>query len=230
MTKHAINAFLATSVYICQRDRLPLPSCRCGRQGGRRGLKTESRIGPGAYLSPERHSPADARPRHCVPERDRRRETPRNPPALLGEVEQRSAQAMAHSEAASAVSRSFPMRVAVWGLTTSRVPIRCVVRRRSNCANWLVAHGAQVCVHDPAITELPKELGLKLTLADDPIAPLTARRRLSFPPPGQTTKALWPTPSSRQRRDHHFGRGPFLGQPRHGWPVEIHSGGNARVN
>ena len=67
MTKHALNAFLATSVaFINELARL------CERSGAdaqevERGLKSDARIGPSAYLSPgRRRSPAARWPATCA--------------------------------------------------------------------------------------------------------------------------------------------------------------------
>jgi UDPglucose 6-dehydrogenase len=52
MTKHAINAFLATSVTFINELATLCESVGADAKQVERGLKTEQRIGPGAYLSP----------------------------------------------------------------------------------------------------------------------------------------------------------------------------------
>ncbi len=52
MTKHAINAFLATSVTFINEIATLCEAVGADAEEVERGLKTDMRIGPGAYLSP----------------------------------------------------------------------------------------------------------------------------------------------------------------------------------
>ena len=52
MTKHAINAFLATSVVFMNEIASICENVGADAKEVERGLKSEARIGPGAYLSP----------------------------------------------------------------------------------------------------------------------------------------------------------------------------------
>ncbi len=52
MTKHAINAFLATSVTFINELAAFCEQSGADAKEVERGLKTETRIGPRAYLSP----------------------------------------------------------------------------------------------------------------------------------------------------------------------------------
>ena len=52
MTKHAVNAFLATSVVFINELAAACEATGADAKEVERGLKTESRIGPGAYLGP----------------------------------------------------------------------------------------------------------------------------------------------------------------------------------
>ena len=52
MTKHAINAFLATSVTFANEIASICELVGADAKEVERGLKTEARIGPKAYLSP----------------------------------------------------------------------------------------------------------------------------------------------------------------------------------
>lgn len=52
MTKHAINAFLATSITFINEIAVACEAVGADAKEVERGLKTDSRIGPGAYLSP----------------------------------------------------------------------------------------------------------------------------------------------------------------------------------
>ncbi len=52
MTKHAINAFLATSVVFANEIAAICEMVGADAKEVERGLKSEQRIGPKAYLSP----------------------------------------------------------------------------------------------------------------------------------------------------------------------------------
>ncbi|GIS84915.1 MAG: hypothetical protein CM1200mP16_12150 [Nitrospina sp.] len=52
MTKHAINAFLAMSVTFANEIASICEMYGADAKEVERGFKTETRIGPGAYLSP----------------------------------------------------------------------------------------------------------------------------------------------------------------------------------
>ena len=52
MTKHAVNAFLATSVVFINEIAAACEATGADAKEVERGLKSESRIGPGAYLGP----------------------------------------------------------------------------------------------------------------------------------------------------------------------------------
>lgn len=171
MTKHAINAFLATSVAFINEI-----AALCERVGAdakevERGLRSESRIGPRAYLGPGAAFAGGTLARdllflsglarrHGLPSRlidgvrasnDRHREWPRRRLAeMLGPLRDR--------------------RIAVWGLTykagTSTL-------RRSDAlglCRWLVEQGARVAAHDPSLAARPDELPGGAEWAADPLA------------------------------------------------------------
>ena len=52
MTKHALNAFLATSVTFINEVAALCEQVGADASEVERGLKSDARIGPGAYLSP----------------------------------------------------------------------------------------------------------------------------------------------------------------------------------
>ena len=62
MTKHAINAFLATSIAFANEIASICELVGADAKEVERGLKSESRIGPKAYLSPARRLPAERWP------------------------------------------------------------------------------------------------------------------------------------------------------------------------
>jgi UDPglucose 6-dehydrogenase len=170
MTKHALNAFLAMSVTFI--NEIAALCEQVGADAGEveRGLKSEARIGPKAYLSPGGAFAGGTLARdvmflsalgaeHGVPatllsavraSNDAHREWPqRRLAALLGGVEGK--------------------RIAVWGLTYK--PGTDTLRRSAavELCRWVHEHGGTAVAHDPAIATLPGELSETLTLTRDPL-------------------------------------------------------------
>lgn len=170
MTKHAVNAFLGMSVaFANELARL------CERVGAdarevERGLKTEGRIGPRAYLSP---GPAFA---GGTLARDLRflagfgKDLGVSTPLLAG--------VLASNEAHTGWLRDRIARLlagierpvaAVLGLTYK--PGTDTLRRSASVelCRWLHGLGVRVQAHDPAVAALPAELGEEIALC--PTAP-----------------------------------------------------------
>jgi UDPglucose 6-dehydrogenase len=157
MTKHAINAFLATSVTWANEIAVLCEMVGADAKEVERGLKTESRIGARAYVSPG---------------------GPFAGGTLARDVAYLSLQAQAHGISTpllASVSRSNDehklwarrqllnrinsltgARVALWGLTYK--PGTSTLRRSwaVELCDWLLAQGAFVSVYDPAARELPE--------------------------------------------------------------------------
>ena len=60
----------------------------------------------------------------------------------------------------------------MWGLTYK--PQTDTLRRSLaiELCHWLIGQGAEVCVHDPVVKQLPKELSTAVRMSNDPIAAL----------------------------------------------------------
>jgi UDPglucose 6-dehydrogenase len=173
MTKHALNAFLATSVtFINELARL-CEAVGADAKEVERGLKTEGRIGPRAYLSPGSAFAGGtlARDVRFLIDRGRslRLETPLLGGVLAsnevhkGWVRERVAQSLAGIE--------NPV-VAVLGLTYK--PGTSTLRRSSavELCRWLHDLGVRVRGHDPAVYTLPPELHPVMELAEGPLEAL----------------------------------------------------------
>ncbi len=165
MTKHAINAFLAVSVTFANEIAVLCECVGADAKEVERGLKSEARIGPKAYLSPggpfaggtlardiaslsqigvEQHQllhllPA-VRASNDAHKGWVRRKLQTHLPTLVGK------------------------RIAVWGLTYK--PGTNTLRRSSSVetCEWLISQGAMVVAHDPAVRELPAVLFGKMEL------------------------------------------------------------------
>lgn len=173
MTKHAINAFLATSVAFANEIASICELVGADAKEVERGLKSESRIGPKAYLSPGAAFAGGTLARDIAFLNHvggwNRLVTP-----LLSSVRP------SNDEHKLWIKRKlqslFPdlprIKVAMWGLTYK--PGTDTLRRSLavELCNWLITQGMEVCVHDPAVKQLPREWNARVTRSDDPVAAL----------------------------------------------------------
>jgi UDPglucose 6-dehydrogenase len=155
MTKHALNAFLATSVAFINEIASICEQVGADAKEVERGLKTEPRIGPKAYLGPGGAFAGGTLARDIVflAALGREHDVPTN---LISGVK---ASNDAHRGWASRRLRDFigdlaGVRVAVWGLTYK--PGTDTLRRSSaiELCRWLVAQKAIVAAHDPAVKSI----------------------------------------------------------------------------
>ena len=157
MTKHALNAFLATSVTFINEIAAICEQVGADAKEVERGLKSESRIGAKAYLGPggafaggtlardiaflAKIGQEHGLPMHLFPAIRASNDAHKNWPRrrltqLLGGLRQKT--------------------IAVWGLTYK--PGTDTLRRSSamELCQWLIEQGAQVQAHDPLIQQLPE--------------------------------------------------------------------------
>jgi UDPglucose 6-dehydrogenase len=159
MTKHALNAFLATSVAFM--NEVAALCERVGADAGdvERGLRTESRIGPRAYLSPGVPFSGGTLARDI---------------AFLGALGSSINQPAVVISAVQASNNLHKQwfrrrlqeilgelagrRIAIWGLTYK--PGTDTLRRSLavELCVWLAQQGSLVQIHDPAVKRLPDEL------------------------------------------------------------------------
>lgn len=171
MTKHAINAFLATSVTFANEIASICELVGADAKQVERGLKTENRIGPKAYLSPGGAFSGGTLARDIIflnrVAAEKRLVIP-----LLASVKH------SNDEHKHWVKRKlqafFPdlasITVAVWGLTYK--PGTDTLRRSMavELCEWLVQQGVNVRVHDPVVKELPDQLFGRIHRYEDPLS------------------------------------------------------------
>lgn len=157
MTKHAINAFLATSVTFANEIASICEIVGADAKEVERGLKSEMRIGPKAYLSPGGPFAGGTLARDIeflgAASRAARLITP-----LLSSVR------ASNNEHKNWTRRKLlekfgnlkDVTIAVWGLTYK--PYTDTLRRSLavELCDWLIAQGAIVHVHDPVVQRLPE--------------------------------------------------------------------------
>ena len=160
MTKHALNAFLATSVtFINEVARI------CERVGAdarevERGLKTDIRIGSRAYLSPGAAFSGGTLARDVL------FLSSIDPLPLIASVSKSNDRhkAWAHERIVAAVGEVKGRNICVWGLTYK--PGTDTLRRSSAvelCVK-LASEGARVTAYDPAVKSLPPEIASVIDL------------------------------------------------------------------
>jgi UDPglucose 6-dehydrogenase len=156
MTKHAINAFLATSITFANEIAAICELVGADAKEVERGLKSESRIGPKAYLSPGGPFAGGTLARDIKflvnISQDRQLAIP-----LLSSVPLSND---AHKKwAQRKLLERFPdlggVRCAIWGLTYKAGTDTLRRSLSIELVDWLLEQGAQVQVYDPAVKELP---------------------------------------------------------------------------
>lgn len=171
MTKHALNAFLATSIAFMNEIAVLCEQVGADATEVERGLKSEARIGPKAYLSPGAAFAGGTLARDVVFL------------SQLGQVHQTGTRLLSSVKTSNDAHRQWAQRrleqlldrvpgntVAAWGLTYK--PGTDTLRRSSSIelCEWLVEQGATVRVHDPVIKTLPRGLADRIELSSDALS------------------------------------------------------------
>jgi UDPglucose 6-dehydrogenase len=181
MTKHALNAFLATSVAFINEVAAICEAVGADASDVARGLKSEERIGPRAYLAP-----GDAFAGGTLARDIRFLSGLARDEGLPADVVEGVAASNAEHRKWSrrALTRLFragsgngqhglvDRRIAVWGLTYK--PGTNTLRRSSalELCRWLAAERAWVQAYDPAVSALPAGEPDAIELASSPVAAL----------------------------------------------------------
>ena len=163
MTKHAINAFLALSVTFANELASVCERVGADAKEVERGLKTESRIGPKAYVAPGGAFAGGTLARDVAFLTQLGGKHELALPLLSGV--RPSNEAHKHWAERRLVERLGSLagvNVAVWGLTYK--PGTDTLRRSASvelCTD-LIARGAKVRAFDPALRSVPPELAVEL--------------------------------------------------------------------
>jgi UDPglucose 6-dehydrogenase len=171
MTKHALNAFLATSVTFINEIAALCEQIGADASEVARGLKSEARIGPKAYLSPGSAFAGGTLARDVMFLSELGRTTGVSTHLVSAVKSSNDAHRQWAQRRLSEVLGGVGGRtVAVWGLTYK--PGTDTLRRSSaiELCEWLGAQGALVCAHDPAVRQLPADIAGTIRLAGDPLA------------------------------------------------------------
>lgn len=169
MTKHALNAFLATSITFINEVAAICEKTGADASEVERGLKSEARIGPKAYLSPGGAFAGGTLARDVVFLSDLA--CARGVPAHVLPAVKESNDAHRHwaeRRLADILGTVDGRTVAIWGLTYK--PGTNTLRRSAavELAQSLQRKGALVQAHDPAIKTLPGDIAA-IRLCPDPL-------------------------------------------------------------
>jgi UDPglucose 6-dehydrogenase len=157
MTKHAINAFLAVSVTFANEIAAICELVGADAKEVERGLKTEARIGPKAYLSPGGPFAGGTLARDIAylgsESLSHNLVTPLLTAVRLSNDQHKHWIRRKLLEQFVTLSR---VKVAVWGLTYK--PGTDTLRRSLavELCDWLLMQGAILSVYDPAVKKLPE--------------------------------------------------------------------------
>jgi UDPglucose 6-dehydrogenase len=167
MTKHAINAFLATSVAFMNELSTICEEVGADAKEVERGLKSESRIGRRAYLAPGAAIAGGTLARDLGFLSDVGLRVGLATPLVDGvRAANEAHKGWAGRRLLKSLSDLNGKAVGVLGLTYK--PGTDTLRRSGAVETclWLSARGAEVHAHDPAVKSLPDDLRDKIRLAD----------------------------------------------------------------
>lgn len=173
MTKHALNAFLATSVTFINEVARLCEEVGADAKEVERGLKSEGRIGPRAYLSPGSAFAGGTLARDLRFLVGRGRDVQVQTPLLQGVIESNDVHKNWMRTRIEKLLTGIAQPVAaVLGLTYK--PGTSTLRRSSaiELCRWMHERGVQVRGYDPAVAALPAELSRVVELAPTPIEAL----------------------------------------------------------
>jgi len=157
MTKHAINSFLAISVTFANEMASICELVGADAKQVEKGLKSEKRIGPFAYLSPGSAFSGGTLARDIAFMNNLAIKSNLKVP-LLSSIK------LSNDLHKNWIKRKLNSYfdclnekiITVWGLTYK--PGTSTIRRSSSVelCNWLIDQGVKLRVHDPSLIELPK--------------------------------------------------------------------------
>lgn len=166
MIKHAINAFLATSIVFANEIAAVCEGVGADAREVARGLKSEARIGPGAYVTPGGPFAGGtlARDIAFLTEIGQHRGAKLG---LLGAVKPSNDwhRSWAQRRLGALIPRLSGATIAILGLTYKAGTDTLRRSAAVELAESLVEAGAKVTAYDPRLRTLPEGLASRLTLA-----------------------------------------------------------------
>lgn len=212
MTKHALNAFLATSVTFINEVARLCEEVGADAKEVERGLKSEGRIGPRAYLSPGAAFAGGTLARDLRFLVRRGRDMHVRTPLLQGVLDSNDVHKNWVRERVERLLADITEPVvAVLGLTYK--PGTSTLRRSSaiELCRWLHERGVRVRGYDPAVQALPEELSRVLELAAGPLDALNGSHLVVISTEWPSFRGLRPEDvTARMRQPHVIDPNHFL--------------------
>lgn len=174
MTKHAINAFLATSVTFINEIASLCEKVGADAREVERGLKSEERIGPKAYLRPGGPIAGGtlARDVHYLIQKGQ--ETQLDTPFFSALLASNDAHKQWSCRRMSEILKSLKGKtIAALGLTYKAGTDTLRRSTAVETCEWLSQQGAKVVAYDPVVNSLPQALGKFIDLKSSLIQALT---------------------------------------------------------
>jgi UDPglucose 6-dehydrogenase len=173
MTKHAINSFLAISVTFANELASICELYGADAKEVERGLKTESRIGPRAYLSPGGPFAGGNLDRDIdFLDKAAKAKSLTVPLLQAVRVSNDGHKKWVQRRLLEQFTTIKKLSVAIWGLTYK--PETSTLRRSLavELCDWLICEGANVHVYDPVVKELPSRWNDQVDRFDDALEAL----------------------------------------------------------
>jgi UDPglucose 6-dehydrogenase len=191
MTKHALNAFLATSIAFINEVATVCEEVGADAADVSRALKSDARIGPQAYLSAGSAFAGGTLARDVVYLSTAGGEH-RLPMHLLTAVglSNDAHRLWPRRRLAERLGALDGLTIAVWGLTYKSGTSTLRRSAAIGLCEWLHEHGATIRAHDPAVAEAPDGMAGWLELAPTPIDALDGASALVISTPWPQFRAI----------------------------------------
>ena len=173
MTKHAINAFLATSIIFANEIASICEKVGANILEVERGLKTDNRIGKKAYLSAGKPIAGGTLLRDINFLNQETKKFNLQSPLLSSII-------LSNNNHKKWISKKLLEKfknisnicVTIWGLTYK--PYTDSLRRSLSVelCNWLIKQGAKIHVYDPVVKKLPEDWSKKIKMYKKPLESL----------------------------------------------------------
>jgi UDPglucose 6-dehydrogenase len=171
MTKHALNAFLATSVTFANEVASICEVVGADAKEVERGLKSDRRIGAGAYLAPGAAFAGGTLARDVGFLTGVGRARGITTPLLASILPSNAAHRLwAQNTLRTLFADLSRTNIAVWGLTYKSGTDTLRESPAVELCEWILREGAQLRVHDPVVRSLPPQWGSAVRRTDSPLA------------------------------------------------------------
>lgn len=170
MTKHAINAFLATSVTFANEIASICELVGADAKEVERGLKTESRIGPKAYLLPGGPFAGGTLARDVEFLGGISRQNNLITPLLSSVIVSNDFhKTWVRRKLLENFDSLEGIKISLWGLTYKAGTNTLRRSLAVELCDWLLGQGADVIVYDPAVKILPDRWSGRVLYSTDPV-------------------------------------------------------------